>query len=363
MHNPAGVRLCMVLAPAHLSSGTNVSSQDATEHTVAMSIFCVTCGLIILRSPTNARDAINPTVDSAWEYGVTPSLEASERWSESLFLRLSKVLSQVSTWPATVSESAIQAYQALLLNVIFTLEYLDDMRFRKAYPRYCMMIAIFRGASLFQEQQIFVQDDTQDVIPTSWLIREKFKRLAFYTFRLDNYFYFLQGHYPVLRYEELCLATPSSERLWEATTAEEWHEIKEIESKKRATMLFMTLMDTAMDCEGRDTLPPLLEDDYVSLQETTGITNFGVGEDIRCPVSPMARGTSPETTARNIRYHGDERRLSDLLADRLHRSLGALQSRAHSLGIRSLGPGLRLLLHGLHNAPEHIDACRALGPI
>ncbi|RSL89294.1 hypothetical protein CEP51_001317 [Fusarium floridanum] len=228
-----------------------------------MSIFCVTCGLIILRSPTNARDAINPTVDRAWEYGVTPSLEASERWSESLFLRLSKVLSQVSTWPATVSESAIQAYQALLLNVIFTLEYLDDMRFRKAYPRYCMMIAIFRGASLFQEQQIFVQDDTQDMIPTSWLIREKFKRLAFYTFRLDNYFYFLQGHYPVLRYEELCLATPSSERLWEATTAEEWHEIKEIESKKRATMLFMTLMDTAMDCEGRDTLPPLLEDDYV----------------------------------------------------------------------------------------------------
>ncbi|KAJ3460103.1 hypothetical protein MRS44_010970 [Fusarium solani] len=199
----------------------------------------------------------------AWEYGITPSLEASELWSESLVLRLSKALSQVSTWPATVSESAIQAYQALLLNVIFTLEYLDDMRFKKAYPRYCMMIAIFRGASLFQEQQIFVQDDTEDTIPTSWLIREKFKRLAFYTFRLDNYFYFLQGHYPVLRYEELCLATPCSERLWEATTVEEWHEIKEIESKKRAAMLFMTLMDTAMDCEGRDTLPPLLEDDFV----------------------------------------------------------------------------------------------------
>lgn len=34
------------------------------------------------------------------------------------------IQSQVSTWPATVSESAIQAYQALLLNVIFTLEYL-----------------------------------------------------------------------------------------------------------------------------------------------------------------------------------------------------------------------------------------------
>ncbi|KAI8675940.1 hypothetical protein NCS57_00496900 [Fusarium keratoplasticum] len=199
----------------------------------------------------------------AWEYGVTPSLEVSERWSESLVLRLSNVLSQVSTWPTTVSESAIQAYQALLLNVIFTLEYLDDMRFKKAYPRYCMMIAIFRGANLFQEQQILVQDETQDMIPTSWLIREKFKRLAFYTFRLDNYFYFLQGHYPVLRYEELCLATPCSERLWEATTVEEWHDIKEIESKKRAAMLFMTLMDTAMDCEGRDTLPPLLEDDFV----------------------------------------------------------------------------------------------------
>ena len=66
-----------------------------------------------------------------------------------------------------------------------------------------------------------------------------------------------------MRYEELCLATPCSERLWETTTVEEWHEIKEIESKKRAAMLFMTLMDTAMDCEGRDTLPPLLEDDFV----------------------------------------------------------------------------------------------------
>ncbi|UPK92021.1 hypothetical protein LCI18_002956 [Fusarium solani-melongenae] len=82
----------------------------------------------------------------AWEYGVTPSLEASERWSESLVLRLSNVLGQ------------------------------DDMRFKKAYPRYCMMIAMFRGASLFQEQQIFVQDDSEDMIPTSWLIREKFKR-------------------------------------------------------------------------------------------------------------------------------------------------------------------------------------------
>lgn len=50
------------------------------------------------------------------------------------------------------------------------------MRFKKAYPRYCMMIAIFRGACLFQEQQIFAQDDNQDMIPTSWLIREKFKR-------------------------------------------------------------------------------------------------------------------------------------------------------------------------------------------
>lgn len=50
------------------------------------------------------------------------------------------------------------------------------MRFKKAYPRYCMMIAIFRGANLFQEQQILAQDETQDMIPTSWLIREKFKR-------------------------------------------------------------------------------------------------------------------------------------------------------------------------------------------
>lgn len=50
------------------------------------------------------------------------------------------------------------------------------MKFREAYFRYCMMIAIFRDANLFEEQYNLTHDDPQDAIPTSWLIREKLKR-------------------------------------------------------------------------------------------------------------------------------------------------------------------------------------------
>jgi hypothetical protein len=50
------------------------------------------------------------------------------------------------------------------------------MRFSKAYSRYCMMLAIFRNANLFEEKCNLAQDDPQDAIPISWLNREKLKR-------------------------------------------------------------------------------------------------------------------------------------------------------------------------------------------
>ncbi|KAM5349647.1 hypothetical protein ACJ41O_006152 [Fusarium nematophilum] len=213
---------------------------------------------------TASRDLVSSMIMiGAWESGLEPWMEIAERWCESLVDKLSKNHSQAPSGPEPAAERTLQAYQALLLNVVFTLQCSDDMRFSKAYFRYCMMLAIFRQANLFEEQDNLAHDDPEDAIPTSWLNREKLKRLAFFSFRLDIYFYFLRGYNPVLRYDDLSLTTPSSERLWEATTAEEWHEVKTIESKHRTAMQFMTLMDIAMDCEGRDTLPALLEDDYL----------------------------------------------------------------------------------------------------
>ncbi|KAK7428856.1 hypothetical protein QQZ08_004626 [Neonectria magnoliae] len=124
------------------------------------------------------------------------------------------------------------------------------------------MLAVFRDAGLFEEQYDLAQDDPQGAIPSSWLRREKLKRLAFFSFRLDIYFYFLRGHNPTLRYDELSLTTPCSEKLWDAQTAEEWHQVKRIESQKRTPMRFMNLVDIALDREGRAGLPSLLEDEY-----------------------------------------------------------------------------------------------------
>jgi hypothetical protein len=74
----------------------------------------------------------------AWESGIVTWMELAERLSESLVNRLSKNLvridllmkpaahtiqSQASSRHGPVSECTLQAYQALLLNVIFTLEY------------------------------------------------------------------------------------------------------------------------------------------------------------------------------------------------------------------------------------------------
>ncbi|KAJ5201060.1 fungal-specific transcription factor domain-containing protein [Penicillium cf. viridicatum] len=179
-----------------------------------------------------AQDLISSMIMiGAWESGLASWMKIAERWGKSLVNRLSQNL--------------------------------DGMKFSEAYFRYCMMIAIFRHANLFEEQYNLTHDDPQDAIPTSWLIREKLKKLAFFAFRLDIYFYFLCGYNPVLRYDELFLTTPCSERLWEAMTVEEWHEIKRLEAKTRIPMLFMTLIDIATDCEGRATLPPLLEDDFI----------------------------------------------------------------------------------------------------
>ncbi|KAF5010152.1 hypothetical protein FDECE_3645 [Fusarium decemcellulare] len=198
----------------------------------------------------------------AWESGIESWMEIAEQWCEYLVTKLSKNHHQAPSL-LEVDERTLQGYQALLLNVIFTLECLDDMRFSKAYLRYCMMLAIFRQATLFEEQDNLTVDDPPEAIPSNWLNRETLKRMAFFSFRLDIYFYFLRGYSPLLRYDDLSLTTPCSQRLWEATTAEEWHEVNNIESKCRTAMQFMTLMDIAMDCEGRDTLPALLEDDYL----------------------------------------------------------------------------------------------------
>ncbi|KAM5359144.1 hypothetical protein ACJZ2D_014683 [Fusarium nematophilum] len=171
---------------------------------------------------------------------------------------------------AWVSDSAWWMEIALRLHnsVVHRLaEKLDDMLFSTAYLHHSIMVAIFRGVGLFQEQYSLGPDDAKDAIPTSWLKQETLKRLAYLTFRVDVLFSFLRGLGPTLRYDTLCLTLPCSERLWEAQTAKEWHRVKHIESKKRSPIYFMNLVDQAMDQEGRSKLPRLLEDEYLSRME------------------------------------------------------------------------------------------------
>lgn len=76
-------------------------------------------------------------------------------------------------------------------------------------------------------------------------------------------FYFLSGHRPTLRYEDLRLTAPCSERLWEAKTFETWQQLKVVESKKRTTMRFKDYVDRAMDPMTRPSLSHFAEDEYL----------------------------------------------------------------------------------------------------
>ena len=145
---------------------------------------------------------------------------------------------------------------------------------------------LFRHAGIFQEQQNDHQDKARHEIPARWLKREKLKRqedsfrdpysplshadpippllrLAFLAFYLDVSFYFLSGHRPTLRYEDLTLTSPCSERLWDARTPESWQQAKSLESKKRTTMKFIDYVDQAMDPDGRARLGYLVEDEFL----------------------------------------------------------------------------------------------------
>ena len=158
--------------------------------------------------------------------------------------------------------------------------------FGKSYLLHSMMLASFRHAGIFQEQQNDHQDKAHHEIPARWLKREKLKRqddylpwplfstqhanpisrllrLAFLSFYLDVSFYFLSGHRPTLRYEDLTLTSPCSERLWEARTPESWQQAKSLESKKRTTRKFIDYVDQAMDPDGRARLGYHLEDEFL----------------------------------------------------------------------------------------------------
>ena len=88
-------------------------------------------------------------------------------------------------------------------------------------------------------------------------------RLAFHAFYLDVTLYFLCGHRPTLRYEDLNLTSPCSEQLWEAMTLDSWKQTMAIELGKRTTMKFVDYIDQAMDPERRPGLPYLVEDEYL----------------------------------------------------------------------------------------------------
>ncbi|KAH6870982.1 fungal-specific transcription factor domain-containing protein, partial [Thelonectria olida] len=199
----------------------------------------------------------------AWLSGIDTWMEMALRLHKSVMDRLAAKLFDFSSQQGARSRWPVPTYQALLLNVIFALQSSDDMLFSTAYLQHSTMVAVFRDAGFFQEKYSLAEDDLKDAIPSGWLERETLKRLAYLAFRLDIYFYFLRGFRPTLRYDELYLTLPCSERLWEVQTLEEWHRVKRIESKKRSAIYFVNLVDQAMDQEGRARLPPLLEDEYL----------------------------------------------------------------------------------------------------
>ncbi|KAH6975702.1 fungal-specific transcription factor domain-containing protein [Ilyonectria destructans] len=220
------------------------------------------------RSTFNPESENADLVDSmamigAWESRIGPWKDVALHLHKSIMEKLQKKLFDFSSDDEVMRRWPVSTYQTLLLNVIFALQSSHDKLFNKAYLQHSMMLSVFHTAGLFREQYSLGRDDPKEAIPSSWVTRESLKRLAYLAFRLDIYFYFLCGFHPTLRYDELCLTLPCSERLWEAQTAEEWHRVKLIESRVRRPTPFLDLVEQAMDPERRASLPPLLEDEYL----------------------------------------------------------------------------------------------------
>lgn len=133
---------------------------------------------------------------------------------------------------------------------------------------------------------------------------EELKRVGYSALRIDTYMSILTQQPPMLRYEEIGLALPVTERLWNATSADDFSELMWNEPTGRSKRTFRMLIRNAIESRGRSHRKlRLLESDlHLGLCAVYGRL-WGVSQDFEDSVDTLvatSREESPSITSPSI---------------------------------------------------------------
>lgn len=109
---------------------------------------------------------------------------------------------------------ALAVYQVYLLTMLFTLYSRDASEIAEARSHLTTLIDQTRRAGLLEFETIVAQDDPVASPFSRWVAREEKQRLVFSTFRLDCYLHILDDLPPTMRFQELCLPLPCTDKAW-----------------------------------------------------------------------------------------------------------------------------------------------------
>lgn len=132
---------------------------------------------------------------------------------------------------------SIAAYQTYLLTILFSLYLKDSSEIAEARSHIITLVDQIRRAGLLDFETIVAQDD-QIASPFSrWVVREEKQRLVFSTFRLDCYLQILDDLPPTMRFQELCLPFPCTDKAWNSSK-EKWKETISQEPSNRTSSTY-----------------------------------------------------------------------------------------------------------------------------
>lgn len=152
--------------------------------------------------------------------------------------RLRKILRE-RIQDATPDRTApsLAAYQAYLLTILFTLYHKDASEIAEARSHIITLVDQIRRAGLLDFETIVAQDDQAASPFSRWVVREEKQRLVFSAFRLDCYLQILDDLPPTMRFQELCLPFPCTDKAWNSSQ-EKWKETISQEPSNRTSSTY-----------------------------------------------------------------------------------------------------------------------------
>ncbi|KAK5056508.1 hypothetical protein LTR84_012039 [Exophiala bonariae] len=130
--------------------------------------------------------------------------------------------------------SSTVAYQVYLLTMLFTLYVKDAPGIAEARSHLMVQVDQIRRAGLLNFETIVAQDDQAASPYSRWVVREEKQRLVFSTFRLDCYLHILDDLPPTMRFQELCLPLPCTDKAWNSSK-KDWKETISQEPSNRTS--------------------------------------------------------------------------------------------------------------------------------